>query len=234
MDQVKEFCAKAKEKQITFKSMVGCINKIQSGRMMSKKEQKASDFLGEPNTFWNPVEHLDYNWFLNHNAEIKAELETDQTKIKPVTPRIPPQTVEWLGEVFKNPTKGSGYSIEAFRSLYVRALHDLRGRFDKGELSLMIDVFNGTMLTPQLAGQQLIIQCVDGMDLDGLDEKWNIDREAFTEKLNALTLTEATALEIWANGFWYGGPSETAGELPDFDEYVSTLLRQATNEGGTK
>jgi len=55
-----------------------------------------------------------------------------------------------------------------------------------------------------------------------------------SEKLNALTLTEATALEIWANGFWYGGPSETAGELPDFDEYVSTLLRQATNEGGTK
>jgi len=74
MSKVKEFCSKANEKGITFEDMVGCINAIQNGRRMSKEELNACDFLGKSNTFWNPVEHLDYNWFLQHKDEIRSEL----------------------------------------------------------------------------------------------------------------------------------------------------------------
>jgi len=89
----------------------------------------------------------------------------------------------------------------------------------------MIDVFNSTALTPQLAGQHIEIQCVDGMALDNLDEKWDVNKEGFIEKLKSLTIFEAACLEIWANGFWYGGwhPEGIygAGEL---EEYISRLL----------
>ena len=71
MSEIKEFCSKANEKGITFDAMVGCISSIQSGQRMSGKERTACDFLGEPNTFWNPVEHMDYNWFLDHQEEIR-------------------------------------------------------------------------------------------------------------------------------------------------------------------
>jgi len=151
-------------------------------------------------------------------------------KIKPVTPRVSPQALAWITDTFKNPTHGAGYCIEAFHVLYAHSMYDLKGQFGEGELSLMIDVFNGTMLTPGRAGQQLLVDCVDGMALNGLDEKWNVDRKAFTDKLKSLTLTESACIEIWANGYWYGGKSETTGELADFNNYIANLLRQAVKE----
>lgn len=74
MNKVQEFCKKAREAGVDYGSMVGCINKIQAGRPMSEDEKRACDFLGEPETFWNPVKHMDYNWFLDNADEIWEEM----------------------------------------------------------------------------------------------------------------------------------------------------------------
>jgi len=120
-----------------------------------------------------------------------------------------------LVQQFRDPATGIEHIVRTLAMLYRRTLADLKGRFDQGELSLMLDVFNATALMPQIAGQHLLINCVDGMELDRLDKKWKVDRPEFTKKLEALTLLEAACLEFWANGFWYG-----TNEARDFEKYV--------------
>lgn len=141
------------------------------------------------------------------------------TKI--ISPRISPAIEEWLTETFKTRTGGAEYTLEAFYTLYRRTLHTLRGRFEGGELKLMLDVFNGTALTAGIAGQQLWISCIDGMALDALDQKWHVDRPAFTMKLQELTLIESACLEIWANGFRYGGDPE---KNLNIEKHIKPLL----------
>lgn len=123
-----------------------------------------------------------------------------------------------LVQQFRDPATGIEHVVRTISMLYKRSLADLKGKFEAGELSLMIDVFNGTALTAGIAGQHLLISCVDGMELDALDQKWDVNRTAFTRKLQALTLTESACLEIWANGFWYG---INKGE--NVDQYVEGL-----------
>ena len=72
--QLDEFVTLAKKRHIGFDDLDGCIDSIQIGTRMTDKERIACDLLGEPNTFWNPVKHLDYNWFLDHRHEIENAL----------------------------------------------------------------------------------------------------------------------------------------------------------------
>lgn len=141
---------------------------------------------------------------------------------KIISPRIAPVVEDWLTENFKTRTGGAEYVLEAFYSLYRRTMHELKGRFADGELKLMLDVFNSTALTPGIAGQQLLISCVDGMELDNMDDKWDVDRASLTGKLQALSLFEAACLEIWANGFWY---AEDTGNFDlDVEKYIKPVI----------
>jgi len=141
-------------------------------------------------------------------------------KSKKIGPQVSTQTIEFFGEKFKSTNAGAEYTLAAFPGLYQATLtREIKGVFTAGELSLMLDVFNATMLTPALAGQHL--NCIDGMELDHLDEKWEINKAEFTKKLNALTIFQANCLEIWANGFWYSGATETRGL--DLEKYVAVL-----------
>lgn len=125
-----------------------------------------------------------------------------------------------LVQQFRDPATGVEHIVRTLSMIYKRTMADLKGKFTPAELSLMIDVFNSTALMPQIAGQHMLINCADGMELDGLDKKWQVDRAEFTEKLEALTLTEAACLEIWASGFWYG---VNEGKEPDIEKHVEEL-----------
>ncbi len=141
-----------------------------------------------------------------------------------IGPRIDEKTAEWLREKFKTLNAGSEYALGAFRALNERALCGLRGKFERGELYVIIAVFNTTVLMAGLAGQHLVTNCVDGMILDGLDKEWGVDKAAFLKKLKRLSLLEAAALEIWANGFWYGGRHKDGFPGGALDEYVEKML----------
>lgn len=79
-----------------------------------------------------------------------------------------------------------------------------RRGLSRGEQSMLIDVFNGTMLTSETLGQHLIVQVEDSFShYPGIyEEKWGIDREDMLRKINRLTRLGAAMLELWIFSFW--------------------------------
>jgi len=140
--------------------------------------------------------------------------------MKKIAPKIEDSSAEFIAENFRSLNSGCRYVLDSFKSLHQRTLHEIAGRFTRGELMLMIDCFNATALTAGIAGQHLELNCSDAIDLDNMDQKWEIDGGALKQKLSELTIYEAACLEIWANGFWYGGPGS---EGRDIEEYVAAL-----------
>ena len=146
---------------------------------------------------------------------------------KKCSPLISDQAIEFYTGTFDNLNAGVTYALEAFLPLYRRTLHEIRGKFTEGELSLLIDVSNGLCLTPGIAGQHTITQVADGCDLDKLDEKWEIDKKTFVEKLESLPIFSLACLEVWATGFWCSKNSQ--GEVGtyqgnDIKKWMEVLL----------
>lgn len=144
-------------------------------------------------------------------------------------PRISDKSSEYIPTQFATINAGLEYLADAWPTLHRRSLAELKGRFSAAELSLIIDVFNATALTPALAGQQLAISVADGIALDGLDSKWGADAGALNAKIAGLTSFQAAAIEIWANGYWYAGASTGESIEKKYDglglsKYLEALL----------
>jgi hypothetical protein len=100
---------------------------------------------------------------------------------------------------------GALYVIDAFPALYQRTLADMRGIFSEAELSLILDIHNGTLLTPGIAGQHIGIAVRDSIELDGSDKKWDIDGLSMIGKVEQLPIFSRACLELWAVGYWESG-----------------------------
>jgi hypothetical protein len=137
--------------------------------------------------------------------------------ITKTAPRISDRSAEFYRGIFGNLNQGLEYTLDAFPALYRYALNDLKGRFSRGELMLMIDVGNGLWLTPFMAGQHMSAQVSDGIVLDHLDEKWEIDGDVLNKMVAALTIFEAACLELWVQAFWKNLDSL------DLEAYVADL-----------
>ena len=122
--------------------------------------------------------------------------------MKQVSPKIDDQVHAWYVRLFDTPNQGVSYVLEAFPTLYARTLSELRGKFIQAELSLILDVLNGLLLTPQFAGQHLQGSVTDAIAIEGIDRKWGVTATTLLEKISRLTLTQVAVLEIWAKGFW--------------------------------
>jgi hypothetical protein len=123
-------------------------------------------------------------------------------EIKTVSPRLDEKTRFFYSSLGGSLNAAAEYVLQAFPGLYRRTLHDMRGRFARAELLLMVDVCNGLWLTPGFAGQHMEAQVTDGIDLDALDKKWGVEKKTILGKLAALSTWEAACLEMWICGFW--------------------------------
>lgn len=123
-------------------------------------------------------------------------------EIVKVSPRISQKSATEMTKAFASLNAGCEYILDSWPGLYRQTIHALKGRFSRGELMLMIDVMNGTYLTPGHAGQHLDINVEDGIKLDVLDKKWEIDGPALNKKIAALTIFETASLEWWIQAFW--------------------------------
>ncbi|MGB6065639.1 MAG: hypothetical protein WBG50_12590 [Desulfomonilaceae bacterium] len=101
---------------------------------------------------------------------------------------------------------------QAIPNLYSVTLGEIKGLFTAGEVNLMLDVSNGLLLMPMILGQHLSHEVEDGIDLNGLAEKWDIDRDALLEKLARLSTTQIAVLETVLNDFWYGADKSLDAE----------------------
>lgn len=146
-----------------------------------------------------------------------------------IGPKITETTHRFLGSLFGGtPNRGAQLALESFRPLYRMTMNRLAGRFEKGELLLMIDVMNGTWIVPEIAGQMLPANVHDGIDINQLDGKWGIDGDALKAKIKALSPFETWCLELWSVGFW----SQLSQDLsaPDSsDKWVAFLLADEQN-----
>jgi len=136
-----------------------------------------------------------------------------------IGPAIAPETETWIKQTFENLNQGATYLLDAVPGLYARTLHDLKGRFSASELKLMVDVMNGTALTSGIAGQHLAINVRDGIDLDRLDEKWNVEKDEILRKLD-LPLFALACMEIWIQAYWQHGNKSKAG----LETWIKDLL----------
>lgn len=138
-----------------------------------------------------------------------------------MAPRLTPAAVDYYTSNFDSLNQGAEYVLHAFPVMARRALAGLKGRFSSGELSIMLDVMNGTALTAIVAGDTLTANVEDAIALDHLDEKWHVDKAEILKKMASLTPFETACLEIWARGFWAGDHYEGKGAL---EKYVGGML----------
>jgi hypothetical protein len=142
--------------------------------------------------------------------------------LKPVGPKITAKSFDFYAATFATTNAGTAYTLESFPALYRHTIvRELMSRFTRGELLLMLDVCNGLVLTPGMAGQHLLADVSDGIALDGLAEKWEIDGPALLTKLQALSIFQAHCLEIWCRAFW-----EQSGkpESVSIERWIEQLL----------
>ena len=147
-----------------------------------------------------------------------------KTGRKNMAPRVSEKTFEFLAENFQSANHGAELLLDSFNDLFLITLRrELGKKFSSGELFFLVDIYNSTILSSTSLGQTLTGQVEDSFALyPGMyEEKWKIAREETEEKIKALTCFQAACIEIWANGFWYGGPG---GENRDLNTYIKTLL----------
>ncbi len=137
---------------------------------------------------------------------------------KIVSPRIREESKGWYQNHFPSLNAGVTFAMESFPELYKRALLEIRGKFSREELLLIVDVYNATALTPGMP--MLEAQVGDGIALDYLDQKWGVEEDAIENKILSLTSFQSAALELWANGYWYAHPTK---KLRDLEKYVEEL-----------
>ena len=140
-----------------------------------------------------------------------------KTGITKTSPRISDKSAALYKSIFGSVNAGMEYVGDAVPQLYRLTLHRLQGRFSRGELMLMLDVGNGSMLTAGMAGQHLGAQVADGIALDRLDVKWEIDGVALNTKVSGLTIFEAACLELWVQAFW------EQEEHDNIEDYVAAM-----------
>lgn len=123
--------------------------------------------------------------------------------------------------MFPDPAQAHEFMLIAWKAIWRHSLAGMKGIFSTGELSLIIDIHNGHMVTPQTYGSNSVaVGISDSIALDGMAEKWDVDPSEILEKVHALTPVQAFCLELWSNGFWYGTQPD---EGRDFDKYVEQI-----------
>lgn len=147
-----------------------------------------------------------------------AKLETTSTF------RTSDQIKQDLSELHGSVSSGAGRAVEIYLALRSRSLHNIKGRFDRKELSYLVDMLNGTMFDPKLAviPDVLIAGIEDADEYEQLGAKWDVDIEVLSAKVRDLTSAESCFLIEEINRFWYGqGYGAPTPELEAFlDEYA--------------
>jgi hypothetical protein len=143
--------------------------------------------------------------------------------MKKIGPNISERASKFYARNFATVNAGATYTLESFPALYrYTLLRELKGKFERWELMLMLDVCNGLSLTPGIAGQHLLADVSDGIALDGLAAKWSdASPDSFLARLQSLSIFQAHCLEVWCRAYWEQGGDEGAVEI---ERWIEQLL----------
>jgi hypothetical protein len=112
--------------------------------------------------------------------------------------------------------------MQTFQEIVTAAERSLAGKFETGEAMLIVDVLNSYYFTPggyPSLPFTLEAEVDDACRLDGLDTKWEIDREALVKKIKKLKPMQAYAVFHMARLVW------AKHDEGDFEELVKRIFR---------
>jgi len=131
-----------------------------------------------------------------------------------------------VAKMFADPLTAHEFLMGAWKQMWRHSLVSLKGVFTKSELCLIIDIYNGTMLSAWHYGSDtLAAQVSDSIALDSTAEKWEVSPDQISGKIKNLNPIQALCMEIFANGFWYGKKAQEKDIPADgLETYINQLL----------
>lgn len=156
-------------------------------------------------------------------------MEKKSSKTIAVAPKISDGAAKWYSEIWPSLNAGVTTAIEILPILYRSALAEMKGKFSRGELGMILDVLNGyagitTMGGWGFVGRGILLEIQDSFRLypGSYESKWEIsDGNDFMRRLSELPRFHLAVLEIWAGAFWEKHYIDT-----DLDEYIKPLVSQ--------
>jgi len=123
-------------------------------------------------------------------------------KQKTISPRLDDKDADFYATLFGNKNAGAEYMLAAFPALYRSAQKIFKAVLTSDEQKLIIDSYNSTMITPDWAGRFVSTHITDAIELEKLDEKWDVKKKDFIAKLETLDTFTLACIEIFAKAFW--------------------------------
>ncbi|MEA1898286.1 MAG: hypothetical protein U9N53_11570 [Bacteroidota bacterium] len=122
---------------------------------------------------------------------------------KKIGPRVDDEVYDSYVRIpaFKTSNAGVEYAMDMFPLLYRKTRLELKGIFLYNELKLIIKVVIKQNLDPRTAGQYLLTSVDTAIQVDNLHEKYSVDPDSLTGKVNKLTSFQKACLELWAWGW---------------------------------
>ena len=128
-------------------------------------------------------------------------------KTKQTSMRLSAETVAWLNR-FSNPlTVQLEEDLAQLRAYTSSGVAGVADEFTEEEINLIRDSLNGTLFDPKHIvswGHMLAANVSDSITLDGLDEKWGVDKEEILKNINSLSEKQVIGLVHSVREFWAG------------------------------
>src|ERR671922_2751059 len=101
-----------------------------------------------------------------------------------------------------NNLKNKFDSLERYEEILKQARVKLLEIFTEKEMALIIDVLNGTLFSEPISIHMVYGEVGDGINMDALDQKWEVDGKALVEKVRNLDYAEKVALVDAVERWW--------------------------------
>jgi hypothetical protein len=143
------------------------------------------------------------------------------------------QTSFWLRDALEVELRARGTNISdlvhrdlgRLYTLYRRALAEVP--LTVNEACLIVDVLNGALMDANSA-RLLWAEVEDGISLNGLAEKWNVDGPALVKRLQALTSVQALAIVDAAERVWQVFTKDPASSTEEVVTKLFNIRQEAT------
>ncbi len=112
-------------------------------------------------------------------------------------------------------------TINTIADRYQETVRRSMPRFSLGEWCLIFDSLNGYFARPaSTAVGGIAINVSDGVELDRLDEKWDVDGRALVEKLRSMSWPQLLAI-LDASERWWAATNENTATV---DESIPAIV----------
>jgi hypothetical protein len=144
-----------------------------------------------------------------------GKLKYKEITVTQINIRFPENFVKQL-DTRSDPGKGGmseavRSSLERYFFLIESARQEIAGEFTSGEVSLLVDICNGTWFEPPVSGAVL----ANAEDAESIYYKrWEVDRGKLLAKLKAITICQEMALIDAIERFWVSVSKNRTLEQP--------------------